>query len=315
LLDFGISKFTAGSGELSLTRTGFAIGTPHFMSPEQATGSKEIDIRTDLYSLGVILYQCFSGQLPYDADNYNALLVQILSKPPPPLEQLVPDLEPRAAAIVARAMERRPDDRFQSAVEFQGTVAGLVAPLPAAASGAPKEGVDPPPVVPAPPAAPLQDIGPTKSSWEAVGTGKPATKRTRTVIVAVVGVAVAVAGALAIKMGGGATAIPATADQRAAPHARSAPASAAAPVPAPSSPPAPSRAANDQPDAGDAASPSGEVRKRPISPGRAKKKSPARAGRSRSKPEGPDGHPEAEPRPPTTEQQPSGPARVIVRQL
>ncbi len=126
LLDFGISKFTdaaRNASDVSLTRSGVAVGTPHFMSPEQVQGSKDLDFRTDLYSLGVIFYRCLSGQLPFESDDVAPLLVQILLESPKPLHELRPDIDPDLSALIAHSMARRADDRFQTAAEFRAALA------------------------------------------------------------------------------------------------------------------------------------------------------------------------------------------------
>lgn len=121
LVDFGISKIVGNSlagNTPSLTQTGVAVGTPHYMSPEQVQGAKGLDGRSDLYSLGVMLYRCLSGTLPFNADEIAPLLVAILLEVPKPLRELVPDMDRELAAIVSRAMARRADDRYQTAAEF-----------------------------------------------------------------------------------------------------------------------------------------------------------------------------------------------------
>jgi serine/threonine protein kinase len=126
LLDFGISKFTDAAkkaADVSLTRSGVAVGTPHFMSPEQVQGSKELDFRTDLYSLGVILYRGLSGRLPFESEDVAPLLVQILMEAPRPLHELRPDIDVELCALIARSMARRADDRFRTAGDFRAALA------------------------------------------------------------------------------------------------------------------------------------------------------------------------------------------------
>jgi len=124
LLDFGISKFSQLSGEsgFSMTRTGSVMGTPYYMSPEQAKGAKGMDHRADLYAVGVILYEAVTGQVPFNADTFNELLFKIVLEEPPPIQQLVPDIDPAFAAIVNKAMAREPVHRFQSSEEFQAAL-------------------------------------------------------------------------------------------------------------------------------------------------------------------------------------------------
>jgi eukaryotic-like serine/threonine-protein kinase len=128
ILDFGISKFGGQSGpggrELSLTRTGALMGTPFYLAPEQANGSKGIDQRTDLYTVGVILYECIAGVVPHAADTFNQLLFRIVLEPPPPILDRVPSADPSFVAIIERAMAKEPKLRFQSADEMSQALAG-----------------------------------------------------------------------------------------------------------------------------------------------------------------------------------------------
>jgi len=118
LLDFGVSKFSALDDEMSMTRTGAVMGTPYYMSPEQAKGSP-IDVRSDLYAIGVVAYQMLTGRVPFNAGSFNELLFKIVLEQPEPLERVVPGLDPGFTGIVHRAMARDPEARFQSAREFQ----------------------------------------------------------------------------------------------------------------------------------------------------------------------------------------------------
>jgi hypothetical protein len=121
LLDFGISKFNQLSGDsgFSMTRTGAVMGTPYYMAPEQAKGSRELDHRVDLYAAGVILYEAITGEVPFNADTFNELLFKIVLEAAKPVEQVVPNLDPGFAAIVNKSMGREPATRFQTAREFQ----------------------------------------------------------------------------------------------------------------------------------------------------------------------------------------------------
>jgi serine/threonine-protein kinase len=124
LLDFGVSKLLADNQRRdgsNLTLGGTLVGTPAYMSPEQARGHA-IDHRTDLYALGVVLYECACGHTPFGSDNIQQILFQVALEEPPALLSIVPDLDPQFAAIVARAMARQPEDRFQSADEFREAV-------------------------------------------------------------------------------------------------------------------------------------------------------------------------------------------------
>ena len=117
LLDFGIAK-VATSSEAKLTRAGTVFGTPHYMSPEQAAGAP-VDHRTDIYSLGVILYEMASGKVPFDADNYMGILTQHMYKAPVPIYDLLPAPEiPRPLeAIILKLLLKKPEQRYQTMLE------------------------------------------------------------------------------------------------------------------------------------------------------------------------------------------------------
>jgi serine/threonine protein kinase len=120
LVDFGISRMLHHKpGVTFVTRTGMILGTPHYMSPEQARGSKGFDHRADLYSMGVILYEALTARLPFEAENIADLLTQIWTATPPPLHSRRADLEGALSEFVRKAIARDPDDRFQSAKEMR----------------------------------------------------------------------------------------------------------------------------------------------------------------------------------------------------
>jgi eukaryotic-like serine/threonine-protein kinase len=124
ILDFGISKFNVLSGDsaMSMTSTGAVMGTPYYMSPEQAKGSKDIDARIDIYAIGVILYECVTGRVPFLADTFNELVFKIVLEAPEPLGDIVPDLDENFVLIVNKAMARSAEDRFANALEFQSAL-------------------------------------------------------------------------------------------------------------------------------------------------------------------------------------------------
>ncbi len=124
LLDFGVSKMIAPifddrDEDLDLTRTGMVMGTPFYMSPEQARGDRNLDARVDLYACGIILYEALTGKRPFTAPNYNALLLQILTTKPRPARELRPALPLGFDEVLDKALERGREQRFQSAAEFQ----------------------------------------------------------------------------------------------------------------------------------------------------------------------------------------------------
>ncbi len=135
--DFGIARAISDS-DSRLTATGIAIGTPAFMSPEQSAGDRDVDGRSDLYSLGVVAYQMLCGNLPFNATNTPALLVKHLSERPVPIDQRHPNIPPDLARAVMLCLEKNPDDRFPSAQAFvtaldSGNVPNLPVPRPAPA--------------------------------------------------------------------------------------------------------------------------------------------------------------------------------------
>src|SRR3954471_2780528 len=133
IVDFGISKMARRPGApptSTLTRQGVVLGTPFYMSPEQAQAFADLDLRTDLWSVGAILYECLAGRPPHQGDAYEQIIVAICTKDATDLRAIDPSVPPALAAFVAKAMERDRKKRFQSAKEMlealQGT--GLLAP-------------------------------------------------------------------------------------------------------------------------------------------------------------------------------------------
>jgi serine/threonine protein kinase len=118
VLDFGIAKLDGSqraSGDHLTTRTGVVMGTAAYMSPEQARGQK-VDHRTDIFSVGIVLYEMLSGRKPFEGDTWSDVMAAVLIKDPPPIDSLVPDVALKE--IVARCLEKKPENRFQSASDL-----------------------------------------------------------------------------------------------------------------------------------------------------------------------------------------------------
>jgi len=118
LLDFGIARAIALSGGPKLTRAGIAVGTANYMSPEQIAASPDIDHRTDVYSVGCVLYECLAGRAPFDDRRDAMILDGHMNRPAPDLRTVVPSVAPRYAEVVARALRKDPADRWATAAEM-----------------------------------------------------------------------------------------------------------------------------------------------------------------------------------------------------
>jgi serine/threonine-protein kinase len=152
LTDFGIAK--AASEAEQLTRTGTLMGTPEYMSPEQAEGG-QVDRRTDLYALGVVLYQMLVGQVPFRGTTPHAVLHDVIYEPPPPPRQINPAISPAVESVILKAIAKKPEQRFQSGSKFakalKGAVAGRPQAVPAPPQAVPPKRVSRPPEKPAKP--------------------------------------------------------------------------------------------------------------------------------------------------------------------
>ena len=155
--DFGIAR--AAQAEVRLTATGIAVGTPAYMSPEQAMGEREVDGRADIYSLGVVAYQMLAGELPFTAANTPSMLMKHLSEPPRPLLELRPDLPANLASAIERALCKAPGDRWPTAAAFRDALAEN-APVTLTATAAAPRPVAAPPAPVAPSVAPVFTAAP-----------------------------------------------------------------------------------------------------------------------------------------------------------
>jgi serine/threonine-protein kinase len=140
ILDFGVAKSLELSGGGSVdgnTIEGVLVGTPQYMSPEQATGQKHVDARSDTWSLGVIVFKMLTGRAPFQPNTVLEAVVQICSAPIPAPSSIMPDLSPEVDAFFETALARDPDRRFQSPMDLATALAALVpgAPAPRVDSG------------------------------------------------------------------------------------------------------------------------------------------------------------------------------------
>lgn len=161
--DFGIARAMDGSGDSRLTATGMAIGTPAYMSPEQAAGERDIDGRSDLYSLGILGYQMLTGEPPFTAGSTPAMLVKHISEQPMPVQQRRSDVPTDLARSVMMLLEKDPDNRFPNAN-------ALVAALDAREAPPSRAPATPPPLQAAPPRLDYQS--PNRPSYTGMSYGQ-----------------------------------------------------------------------------------------------------------------------------------------------
>jgi serine/threonine protein kinase len=117
VMDFGIARLANPPKGQGLTEAGMSIGTPDYMSPEQLSGA-ELDVRSDLYSAGVVLFECVTGRVPFEADTTWALVAKHLEEPVPDPRSLNPEVPASLAAVMLKAMAKQPADRYQSAAQL-----------------------------------------------------------------------------------------------------------------------------------------------------------------------------------------------------
>jgi eukaryotic-like serine/threonine-protein kinase len=128
LVDLGIARAIARSGDDRVTRSGFVVGTEEYMSPEQAAGEPEIDGRTDLYSLGIVLFESLAGRPPFSSPSPAAALDMQQHHPPPDLESLRAEVPKALATVITRALAKAPADRWQAAEEMRDALQPFATP-------------------------------------------------------------------------------------------------------------------------------------------------------------------------------------------
>jgi serine/threonine protein kinase len=190
--DFGIARSLEMDG--GVTQTGTVLGTSTYISPEQA-GGKGVTPATDVYSLGVVLWELLAGDVPFPGDNFVTVALRHINEPPPSLLAVRPDVPPRLAAAVDRALAKRPEDRFPSMEAFEQELRRCLGELDAEQTA-----VVPPQAMP--PAPPPAQAPPSYVRHAPVRRSRPGSGRRIALLVAV-GIAVAAIVAGVIALGGG----------------------------------------------------------------------------------------------------------------
>jgi serine/threonine-protein kinase len=137
--DFGIARAIGVAGGGQLTEVGSAVGSPKYMSPEQVEGDPELDGRSDIYSLGCVLYEAVTGTTPFGGTTSMGMMVRRLMDTPPPMRSVRPDVTPALEAVVRKAMARIPAERFSTAAELSSALAALEAGTSAGVAVAARE--------------------------------------------------------------------------------------------------------------------------------------------------------------------------------
>jgi len=243
LMDFGIAKMTA---DRKLTRTGVTVGSLYYMSPEQIKGALDLDPRSDLYSLGVSLYEIVTGARPFQGDSEYSIMAAHLQQNPPPPIQVAPNLPPALSDLIVMSLEKDPARRFQTAEAFRAALLSILQPPQSAAYATAAPGPAPP-VSPAPPPALAAAPKPVSAAPSAQPTAPRSRRGLYVALGALVTIAVLIGAATQIPKFRRASAenAPAGSDASSARGATQAPSPAAAsgpavetqpPVPVPASP-------------------------------------------------------------------------------
>lgn len=127
LMDFGIAKMMDAAGDSTLTSSGTIVGTPHYMSPEQASGDPHLDHRTDIYSLSVVGYHMLTGGVPFEGENTRAILFKQMMESPRSMRELVPEVPDGLMAAVSKGMAKEPSDRYATIEAFASALEATAA--------------------------------------------------------------------------------------------------------------------------------------------------------------------------------------------
>jgi serine/threonine-protein kinase len=184
LIDFGIAKLKRAEGATgpaakNLTVAGMLMGTPEYMAPEQAYSAADIDVRADLYSVGVMLYEMLSGQTPAQGEDPRVVVLKVERGEVKPLVHVAPNVPPEIAGLVHRAMAPRPEMRFASAAEMRLALEGVLSGKRSQTAKLPPGAVNLPPAAPAPAAASALGTGTVMGAPAAAalspghGSGRP----------------------------------------------------------------------------------------------------------------------------------------------
>jgi serine/threonine protein kinase len=197
VLDFGISKMTGGAAgpDMGMTKTTAVMGSPFYMSPEQMRSAKDVDARTDIWAMGVILYELLTGTAPFTGDTLPEVCVKIATEPPLPLPSLRPDVPDGIEEVILKCLEKDRNKRYRDLAEFATALAPFgskrarasVERISRVIQTAGLSAVRPVLFSSAPPSESLQPAGvPTAASWGT--TASPATRKAAKVVVAVLAV-------------------------------------------------------------------------------------------------------------------------------
>ena len=191
VLDFGISKETSAEHfDYVKTSTGTVLGSPAYMSPEQARGELDIDARADIWALGVIMYEALTGQVPFDANNYNALMLAIITQPHVPVTEVAPDVPRELAEVVDRLLQKDRNDRVHSAGELADWLERIYAKMTQTPLSRPERSLPPPDFT-------------TQHGWfKTRVTGGPSRLSAAVVIASLLLVVGVIGGGLAVAQGG-----------------------------------------------------------------------------------------------------------------